>query len=243
MSTDDSELRRIREAYERYATAPSEVRKRDASNPGLRLLQSEWHRRVAQGLAERSLLTERRAFLDLGCGGGHLLSWLVACGAAARNCYGVDVMAERIRMAQSRLPEATFVHADAADAPWSPRRFDVVIASMLFSSVLDHGKAAQIARAASEAVTADGVILVYDTRMPNPLNPNVRAVRRAEIAQLFSGFDLKSETVSVLPPLARVLGRLGSERAEAAYRRLARVPLLRARNLCALTSGRSGEIS
>ena len=48
----------------------------------------------------------------------------------------------------------------------------------------------------------------YDFRRDNPRNPNVRGVRKAAIEKLFPGFEMRLQTVTLLPPLARRLGKL-----------------------------------
>jgi hypothetical protein len=68
-----------------------------------------------------------------------------------------------------------------------------------------------------------GAVLWYDFRYGNPRNPNVRGLRRAEIAALFPGFDERLELVTLMPQLARRLGRITS----VAYPALARLRPLR----------------
>jgi SAM-dependent methyltransferase len=235
VSTESLESKRIREAYERYARDPSELQKRDTSNPGLRYLTGEWHSRLALRLRERSLLGPEARVLDIGCGAGGLLAWLVHSGARESNCVGVDLMPERVDQAREGLPGATFICADAVDRPWGQGRFDVVVLSMVLSSVLDGQQSRRIAGHAGAAVAAGGVAVVYDTRYPSPLNRHVRAVDRREIAMLFPGFRLDAETITVIPPVARALGRLSASAAKRIYPQLARVPLLHARNLCLLS--------
>ena len=53
-----------------------------------------------------------------------------------------------------------------------------------------------------------GLILWNDLRVDNPKNPNVRGLRREEVAQLFPGLVVSGRRITLLPPLARRLAPL-----------------------------------
>jgi hypothetical protein len=50
-----------------------------------------------------------------------------------------------------------------------------------------------------------GAILWFDFRVNNPRNPGVRGVRAREIASLFPDCSIRLKSVTLAPPLARVI--------------------------------------
>ena len=229
---DDAEveLERIRRAYTRYSSDPAELGRRDPGNAGLTALLREWRGRLAERLGERGLPQPDSRVLDIGCGDGTLLAWFVDLGVEPSNCTGVDLMPERVERAASTLPEATFLCRDAASLPFGDRSFDVVCLSLVLSSIVDARLAQRICSEAARVLAEDGVLVWYDTRYPNPVNPDVRGVGQRAVKRLFPGFVVASESISLLPPVAR---RLTGSRVQL-YPVLARFPPLRARYLCLL---------
>ena len=83
----------------------------------------------------RGRFDERRRVLDVGCGGGRNLHYLLAQGY---DCSGIDRDARAVeeirRQAQARRPGDAvdrFVVGEADALPWNDRSFDVVICSAL----------------------------------------------------------------------------------------------------------------
>ena len=74
-----------------------------------------WHRGMRE--LELALLRERlppgARFLDAGCGTGGFLRFLLDSGAIG-SAAGVDVSAEAVELARSRVPEAELVVASVA---------------------------------------------------------------------------------------------------------------------------------
>jgi len=68
-----------------------------------------------------------------------------------------------------------------------------------------------------------GTVLWYDFRYNNPWNPHVRGMTKRHIRQFFPGFEMHLRTITLLPPLARRLGRL----TPVLYPLLAAIPPLR----------------
>lgn len=76
-----------------------------------------------------------RRVLDAGCGGGRTSAWLVEQGA---ELVGIDVSPELLRLAQERLPSATFVVGDLAEPlPFADDSFDVAVSSMAMHYLRD----------------------------------------------------------------------------------------------------------
>ena len=87
---------------------------------------------------------------------------------------------------------------------------DAVVFSTVLSSVIDPIDRARVAREALRVVRPRGAIVCYDARVPNPWNRQVRAISRAELGRLFPGCELEARSITLLPPLARRLGRATS---------------------------------
>jgi SAM-dependent methyltransferase len=228
---DATELARIRDAYERYGTEPSELQRRNPTNAGLEAIWTEWITRLASQLAARDLPRSDSRVLDLGCGSGRLLASLVGLGADPSNCVGVDLIPERVDEARRRLPSATILCRNAASIPEKDESFELVVVSLLVSSIRSTELARRICSEAARLLAPAGTLVWYDTRYPNPLNADVRRVGAGEIRELFPGFELDLQSITLLPPLARRLGRASPW----LYPMLAALPPLRARYLAFLS--------
>jgi SAM-dependent methyltransferase len=72
--------------------------------------------------------------LDLGCGPGLLIDYLVENGCYSRIDYlGVDVVPETIQAARARLPGSRFDLRDVRDQPFGENAFDYAIISGVFT--------------------------------------------------------------------------------------------------------------
>jgi len=84
---------------------------------------------------------------------------------------------------------------------------DTAICSTLFSSVLDDDVAQSIAAEIDRALVPRGAVLWFDFFRDNPRNPDVRAVRSADLHALFPGYEIHLERVVLAPPIARRLSK------------------------------------
>lgn len=169
----------------------------------------------------RSLETAR--VLDVGCGVGFWLREMVKWGAQPHQLTGVDLLPDRLAEAERRCPPGvTLVCGNAAAVEVPRESFDIVLQSMLFTSVLDAELRQAVARKMLDAVRPDGLILWYDYHVSNPRNRDVRGVSRAEIRALFPGCRIELRRVTLAAPLARVVAR-----SHAVHSLLHAVPFLR----------------
>jgi ubiquinone/menaquinone biosynthesis C-methylase UbiE len=148
-------------------------------------------------------------------------------GVPDGNLFGVDLLPNRIKFARETYPSFTFVEGNAEQFDFPDNSFDLVPAFTVFSSILDQNMAGNVARNISRVLKRSGAVVWYDMRYPNLQNPHLRAMTKRRIRELFRSFTLDLEPVSLLPPLARRLGRL----ADRAYPVLAALPLLRSHYL------------
>jgi SAM-dependent methyltransferase len=161
--------------------------------------------------------------LDVGCGSGFWLREMVKWGARPHHLMGVDLLPDRIAEAQRHCPPGVTLACGNAAAVEIPREsFDIVLQSMLFTSVLDAELRQAVARAMLDAVRPDGLILWYDYHVSNPRNRDVRGVSRAEIRRLFPGCRVELRRVTLAAPIARVVAR-----SRVVHGLLHAVPLLR----------------
>jgi hypothetical protein len=84
----------------------------------------------------------------------------------------------------------------------------VVVASTLFSSLPSPGFEIAVAAEIDRVLKPGGWLIWYDLRYPNPWNRAVHGVSRTALSRLFPYWSHELHTVTLLPPVARRLGRL-----------------------------------
>ncbi len=202
-----AEVARVRKVYRQYAAWGLGQSRWSSANKGNQAIQLERERKTQQLLMRAGFfpLSERR-ILDVGCGTGEQLDLFLDWGARPENLFGIDLLPERIRVAQQKLPKASFQTANAESLPYEDAAFDLVSVFTVFTSILDRQMAANVSLEIARVLKTGGAVLWYDFRMNNPLNKHVGGVTRKQIQNLFPGFGMALETISLLPPVARRLG-------------------------------------
>ncbi len=219
-----TEVERLREVYQQYATAGFGASKWSSANRGNQAMVAERERKIHDLLRRFGFLplTGRR-ILDVGCGTGEPLGRFADWGAKPENLFGVDLIPERIRTARLNFPKLTFQLANAEALPFPDGSFDLVSAFTVFTSILNRQMAANVGSEIQRVLAPGGALVWYDFRLSNPFNPHVRGLSRKGIGRLFPDFRMVFETLSLLPPLARRLGAL----TDALYVPLRSLPILR----------------
>jgi ubiquinone/menaquinone biosynthesis C-methylase UbiE len=195
----DLEAQRLRAAYARRGSP--ELRLTD--NAGQQLIVRERDQAIRSiirgfGVVER--------MLDVGCGDGSVAGALHA-ESYVRSAVGLDLLPERIEQARVAHPALEFVVGDGSTLPFADSSFDVVLAMTVFSSI-EHREHRIATLAEAERVLRPGGILVwYDMRRANPRNPDVSPFSVDDVRTVF-GSDVHHRTLTLIPPLARRLGRL-----------------------------------
>jgi colanic acid biosynthesis glycosyl transferase WcaI len=224
LAGDERERERVRTVYRSYAASPSRRRAWSAANPGNQRIIASMYEEVRGRLMETSNFPDDgRVLLDVGCGYGDLLGWLRAQGAATECLRGVDLLANRVAAARERVPGVSFDVADARALPVASESVSALVLSTVLSSVIGRDDRRRVAAEAMRVLRRDGVILCYDVRYANPRNPSVRRVGSRELARLFPGAKIETRSITVLPPLARRLGRA----TDVLYEALAAIPAMR----------------
>jgi SAM-dependent methyltransferase len=217
----DTEDARVRAAYARRV----EDRRYSWFTDAHLLAVQERERHVLELLRRNGVdsLAERRV-LELGCGTGTWLREMIKWGARPGNITGVDLLPDRLVEAERLCPAGvTLICANAGSVALSPASFDIVLQSMLLTSVLDPEVRRSVAQVMLNALRPDGVILWFDYHVNNPKNPDVRGVSRTEIRTLFPGCRIELRRVTLAAPLARFV----LPKSKLVYAALQAIPLLR----------------
>src|SRR5258705_3457425 len=100
--------------------------------------------RTGRKAVAAGMLNQARVFprigdicLEVGCGTVGWLADLISWGVRESDLHGIDLDTLRISRATEILPAADLRIGDAAKLPWDNDTFNIVIASTLFTSVLD----------------------------------------------------------------------------------------------------------
>ncbi len=174
-------------------------------NPAESFMREVRRRRAARMLRRAGVFPgpETRC-LEVGYGRLGWLGDLVSWGVRESSLAGIELDAVRASEARRALPAADLRVGDACELPWPDGEFALVIASTVFTSVLDDGVRRRLAAEVERVLAPGGALLWYDFRV-NPQNPEVRAVGRRELRELFPGLAGEVGSVTLAPPLARLI--------------------------------------
>jgi ubiquinone/menaquinone biosynthesis C-methylase UbiE len=162
-------------------------------------------RRVAAIMLHEAGLFPRAGDKCLEVGFGELgwLGDLVSWGMPAKDLYGIELNPTRAALAKKILSASHLLVGDAATLPWSDNTFRLVIASTVFSSMLNSEMRCMAADEIIRVLRPGGALLWYDFAFNNPRNPHVRKVDRRELRRLFPQLIGSVESITLAPPLAR----------------------------------------
>jgi len=168
--------------------------------------------RVTLSILKKNGITDfsNLRILEMGCGGGGVLTEYLGFGASPKNLFGVDLLFDRLCHAHRTLPSSGFANADGQSLPYSSKIFDLVLQYTAISSILDpeirRNICAELLRVLRSPDPASGkpggLILWYDFWL-NPTNPQTRGIRPKEIRQLFPNCSYEFHRITLAPPLAR----------------------------------------
>ncbi|MCC7124223.1 MAG: class I SAM-dependent methyltransferase [Acidobacteria bacterium] len=228
----ERESDRIRAAYARRELTADE--RYSWFNAAHRLAVQERERAVLDVLQRHGVRSLSRVrVVEFGCGSGFWLREFIKWGCAPSHVTGVDLLADRIAEARRLCPSGVeLICANAPDAPLVPHTYDIVLQSMLLTSVLDPALRVAVARAMQRAVAPGGLILSYDYHVNNPRNADVRALSKRDLRELFPDCRVDVRRLTLAAPLARPL----AAHARPLHALCARIPWLRSHYLAAITA-------
>lgn len=215
---------RIRRVYREYDESPVTQARWSLENPGNQRITAESFAWIRQALQAAGFLPlgDRRV-LEVGCGHADLLLRMLELGGRVENIYGIDLLPDRIEACRRKYPGANFSCQNADQLGYPDAFFSVVLLMRVFSSILDDSVASSAAREVRRVLAPGGAVLWWDMRYPNPWNHHVRAVSESQVREYFSGFEIQLASTTLLPGLARRLGRYTDK----GYGILAAIPFLR----------------
>lgn len=171
---------------------------------------AEDYMRAGRRRMAAALLRHAQAFpkpgkpvLEIGFGRIGWLSELLGWGLRLEDLHGIELDESRAGVARKALPGADLRVGDAASLPWPEDTFQLVVASTVFTSILDDELRRRIAGEVERTLAPGGALLWYDFRYDNPRNQQVRSVSAKEIRKLFPGLQGRIRSTTLLPPLAR----------------------------------------
>jgi SAM-dependent methyltransferase len=177
---------------------------------------------------------ETKKILEIGCGTGFWLREFIKWGARPHNITGVELLPDRVAKAKQLSPEEVTVQCGSAAALAYPNAaFEVILQSTAFTSILDSDMKRRIASEMLRVMKQDGLILWYDYHVNNPWNPDVRGIKKHEIAQLFPHCRVRLQRITLAPPLVRFL----APHAWTVCELLTKIPLLCTHYLGAIQKG------
>lgn len=143
--------------------------------------------------------------LEVGYGQLGWLGELICWGVRESSLSGIEVDASRAERARLALPAADLRVGDACEMPWGDASFRLAVASTVFTSVLDPEVRRRLASEIVRVLSPGGVLVWYDFRFNNPRNRHVRGIGRRELRALFPQLLGRTRSVTLAPPLARLL--------------------------------------
>lgn len=222
----DSHRRSVKRVYSGYARSRRKRRAWAADNPGNAAIRGELLAHLLRLAGPE--ISGGGPILDAGCGNGWWLRSLVEAGVEPGRLYGIDIQPERVTAARKTVPGAEIAVGDARHARFPDQTFAVVLQLTLLSSL---GSQRAIREALGEGIRVlapGGMLLIYEPRVPNPLNRHTLLIRNSDLAA--AGVTPTDQvSLTVVPALARRLGGRTQER----YERFASVPFLRTHRLVA----------
>jgi ubiquinone/menaquinone biosynthesis C-methylase UbiE len=231
MTRTPTERERLTGIYERYARSARSQRAWSAENAGNMAIRDELVARAMELLGDTLLGAE--AVLDAGCGSGWWLERLEHDRRVAAILHGVELLPQRAAAARGRAPAAAIVEADVRALPYEDGAFDVVTLFTVLSSMPRQSDAERAIAECRRVLRPGGALLIWEPRLRNPLNRNTIPITGSLLARALRGTRVQTSNITVLPPLARLLG----DRTAAWYPRLARMAPLRTHRLvCAWAS-------
>lgn len=170
-----SEIDRVRAAYEERDAAPAANAYYSWENPAYVRYMQDLERRQLDALRQAGVRLAGARVLDVGCGSGYFLHRLGDYGAGPLS--GVELMPNRARAAMERYPALDVHVGSATEMPFDDGVFDLVTQFTCLSSVLDPAVRSAIGAEMVRVTRPGGAILSVDMR-PVPVLRRLRSLAR-----------------------------------------------------------------
>lgn len=181
-------------------------------------------REIIQALKDEGLWFQKeKKVLDVGCGNGIVLNYLLKKGVVAEDLFGIDLLPERIKEAKRLYPDVYFTCGNAESLHFPDKFFDIIIQTTTFTSILDKKMKKRIASEMIRVLKPNRVIIWHDFRFSNPLNRNAKGIDKDEIMSLFPNCSFSFKSMNLNPLIGRPMARLSFKICEI----LEKIPILR----------------
>ena len=148
-------------------------------------------------------ISSETKILEVGCGSVGWFPLFSQIGIPASNLAGIDLMEPRIRNAKSVFQGGCFCVGNAVKLPWKSGTFDIVVQSMVFTSILNEDMRKAVATEMVRVLDRGGFIIWYDFTIDNPQNPNVGGVPKSWVHKYFPESQIFCKRITLAPPVAR----------------------------------------
>jgi 2-polyprenyl-3-methyl-5-hydroxy-6-metoxy-1,4-benzoquinol methylase len=122
-------------------------------------------RRVRETLIECGIDTPEKLrelkVLDVGCGGGTNIAWLIELGVDPAHCTGIDLVPKRIEMARARIPNVRWIEGDVTETD-AGGPYDFVMLLAVLTSVTYAPLKQKIVERCFSLLKPAGIFFFYD---------------------------------------------------------------------------------
>jgi SAM-dependent methyltransferase len=183
-----------------------------------RFVQKEWVRTAADMLKLYGKNISDLSVIEIGAGSGANVPLLEELGFKVSNMSFNELLDERVKILKEKFPNNMLYAGNAIDLDF-PQRYDVVLQSTVFTSILNQSDRQQLADRIWGLLKPGGLLLWYDFIYNNPSNSDVRKVSAQEFIQLFPHAQkVNIRKITLAPPIGRRVGK---------FYKLFNIPLLR----------------
>jgi len=147
------------------------------------LFHAQTHIALAKALNLLKAELDSSSILDYGCGTGSWLRMLIDMGAQPNRTVGVDLSAQRLAYAAAQTRGAGFSRV-GGQLPFRDNAFDLVIVSLVFSSVEDPRLHVPLALELERVAKTQGALIWLDL---DDRHGNLHGFGRGELKRLFPG--------------------------------------------------------
>jgi len=198
-----------KEWYSRYYAKLGGNRNSLHKNPGVLFQLLALEKAFVSALRAVKRNPSEMSVLNVGCGTGADLFYLLRIGCRPGNITAVDVQKERLDSARSIYSTVNFVCCDASKMTFPDATFDLLFESTMFSTLPDEIVSSEIAAEMVRVCKPGGYLLLLDWRIQKPYDTSYRALTKRRLSKLFE-LDSKTEIVGVypgalVPPVGRFL--------------------------------------
>jgi len=188
----NEEFHRIRTAYEeRDGKMPYdswETNMYHPRHPIGQLFHEHNHDSLLRALNSLKMDLRNLKVLDVGCGYGYWLRYMVEIGASPANLTGIDLSQRRITVAERMNSSITWLHNEDILLPFPSESFDIVMQVLVFSSIVDEAARGILAGEINRVTRPGGNILWVDQRKSR--SGALTGFSRAQALEYFPGGNI-----------------------------------------------------